>query len=68
MKEARDGFSAETHSRNGNGRVRCFGFMVNVRASPFHFRVSNGDSVLQLGQERLFFRMRNSIPTFRVTG
>ena len=54
----------DTRSLNGNGQGRCFGFMVNVRVSPFHFRISYKDSVLQRGQERPFFRMQFSIYTF----
>ena len=65
MKEVRNGLSMETRLLDGNGRralSRCFGFMVNVGVSfPFHSRVSNGDSVLQLGQGRLSFRMHRSI-------
>ena len=63
MKEARNGSSTEIRSPNGNGRVRCFGFTVNVRASHFHFRVSNGDSALQRDPERLSSRMHHSVPT-----
>jgi hypothetical protein len=34
--EARNGFSTETRSLNGNGRrALCFGFTVNVRVPPF---------------------------------
>jgi hypothetical protein len=63
MREARNGFSTETRSLNGNGRARCFGFTVNVRVSPFRFWVSNEDSALQRGQERQLFRMHYSAPT-----
>ena len=63
MREAQNGFSMDTRSLNGNGRARCFGFMVNVCAPPFHFCVSNEYLALQRGQERPFFRMRYSIPT-----
>ena len=53
----------DTRSLNGNGQGRCFGFTVNVRVSPFHFRISDKDLVLQRGQERPFFRMQFSKPT-----
>jgi hypothetical protein len=61
MRDAPNGLSTETRSLNGNRRrVLCFGFIVNVRVSPFHPRVSDGDLVLQRGQERQFFRTHHS--------
>jgi hypothetical protein len=62
MKEARNGLSTETRSPNGNGRVRCFGFTVNVRASHFHFRVSNGGSTAGSGKTILSYALFCSYP------
>jgi hypothetical protein len=69
MREARSGSFTETRSLNGSGgRVRCFGFTVNVRhaLSPLHSHVSNVVWAAQPGLERALFRARHFISPFRI--
>ena len=70
MREARSGLFTEKRSLNGSGRrVRCFGFMVNVRhpLSSLHSHVSNVVWAVQPDLERALFRMRHSIPGLWIT-
>jgi hypothetical protein len=63
IRGVRSGLSMGTRSVNGNGRwARCFGFTANVRISlsPLSPVFISG-SVLQQGQEKLYFRAHHSI-------